>query len=69
MFILIIIVYKLKTKKKIGLVDETLKAVNNLYDRNFAIMPIKKDSKQGEKKETKKVLKLFFVWLSCFLSK
>ena len=36
------------------MVDETLKVVNSLYDRNFAIMPIKKDSKQAEKKETKK---------------
>lgn len=46
--------YASKTKRKLGLVDETLKQINNMYDRNFAVMPIKKDSKQSEKKETKK---------------
>ena len=46
--------YSSKTKRKLGLVDETLKQINNMYDRNFAIMPIKKDSKQVEKKDTKK---------------
>ncbi len=46
--------YSSKTKRKLGLVDETLKVINNMYDRNFAIMPIKKDSKQSEKKDAKK---------------
>lgn len=46
--------YSTRTKRKLGLVDETLKVINNMYDRNFAIMPQKKDSKQSEKKETKK---------------
>jgi len=35
-------------------VDETLKVVNNLFDRNFAIMPVKKEvNKVVEKKDQK----------------
>ena len=42
-----------KTKRKIGLTDETLKVFNNLFDRNLAATPLnKKDGKSGvEKKE------------------
>lgn len=34
--------------------DETLKVVSNLYDRNYAISPLKKDQKAVEKKDPKK---------------
>jgi hypothetical protein len=37
--------------------DETLKILNVLYDRNYAFSPIKKDLKVADKKEVKKVSK------------
>ena len=54
---LLLINYFEQTKRKGGLVDETLKVVNTLFDRNFAIMPAKKEAnKVAEKKDNKKVL-------------
>lgn len=47
--------YSTKTKRKIGIADEALKVVCSLYDRNFAVMPIKKEQKTVEKRENKKV--------------
>lgn len=45
-----------RTKRKSGIADDALKVVGYLYDRNFAISPLKKtqDAKANEKKEVKK---------------
>jgi hypothetical protein len=46
----------LKTKRKAGVLDETMKTLNVLYDRNYAVLPnAKKDPKAVEKKDVKKV--------------
>ncbi|CAF0849700.1 unnamed protein product [Brachionus calyciflorus] len=46
--------YATKTKRKNGIADEALKVVSSLYDRNFAVLPVKKDQKAAEKKDNKK---------------
>ena len=47
--------FKFKTKRKIGLTDETLRVVSFLFDRNLAATPVKKDAKSGiEKKDVAK---------------
>jgi hypothetical protein len=46
-----------KTKKKVGIADEALRAIGTLYDRNFAALPIKKEQKVADKKDAKKVVK------------
>lgn len=47
--------YQNKTKRKAGILDETLKILNVLYDRNYAVSPnSKKDPKIVDKKDTKK---------------
>lgn len=47
--------YMTKTKRKMGIADEALKVISNLYDRNFAVSPAKKDQKVADKKDNKKV--------------
>jgi hypothetical protein len=49
--------YTTRTKRKTGVIDDTLKQINSLYDRNFALSPMKKDQKNVEKKDVKKVVK------------
>ena len=55
--------YTTKTKRKIGIADEALRVVSSLYDRNFAVLPVKKDQKVAEKKDNKKVIFKIFLLL------
>lgn len=58
--------YSTKTKRNHGIADEALKVICSLYDRSFAVMPIKKDQKAAEKRETKKVNLIIFLFFINF---
>jgi hypothetical protein len=44
-----------KTKRKGGIVDDASKVISTVYDKNFAVLPVKKDQKVADKKDNRKV--------------
>lgn len=56
----------IKTKRKGGLTEETLRVVNYLFDRNLAATPAnKKDAKSGVDKKDAAAKKVSYIFV-CF---